>query len=327
MSTQIKRIALLTSGGDSPGMNACIRAVVRTALHYNMEVYGVIRGYNGLIKNDFIAMDSRSVSNIIHRGGTILKTARSAEFRTQDGLQKAYENLQKHQIDALICIGGDGTFKGALEFSNAFDYPVIGIPGTIDNDLYGTDFTIGYDTATNTVVDCIDKIRDTADSHDRLFFIEVMGRDAGFIALTTGIAAGTEAILVPEQKMTTDNLVRILEGAALNKKTSGLVIVAEGEEEGGAMEVAKKVQERFNNYEIKVTILGHIQRGGSPSTFDRVLASRLGVAAVEGLEVGKSRMMVGLIDNKVVFTPLTKATKQNPDLDEELLRIAKILAK
>ncbi len=327
MDKSVNRIALLTSGGDAPGMNACIRAVVRSAIHYNIEVYGIMRGYDGLIQNLFEPMSSRSVSNIIHRGGTMLKTARSEAFRTREGMEKAWENLSNFGIDALVTIGGDGTFKGALEFSKLYDFNVIGIPGTIDNDLYGTDFTIGYDTATNTVIECIDKIRDTADSHDRLFFIEVMGRDAGNIALTTGVAAGTEAILIPETKTSIDALVNILENASKNKKNSGLVVVAEGDEEGGAMEVARKVSERFKDYEVKVTILGHIQRGGNPSCFDRVLASRLGVAAVEGLLLGRSRVMVGLIDNKVVYTQLSKAAKQNGELDEELVRIGKILSK
>lgn len=326
MSAEIKRIAVLTSGGDSPGMNACIRAVVRAGIYYKCEMWGVVRGYDGLIKGDFKKMDLRSVSNIIHRGGTILKSARSMEFKTDEGMEKAFQNLKERGIQALVTIGGDGTFKGAYYFSKKYDIAVIGIPGTIDNDLYGTDFTIGYDTATNTVVECIDKIRDTADAHNRLFFVEVMGRDAGFIAMNAGIAAGCEDILIPESRTSIDELVATLKKGRANKKSSGIVIVAEGDEEGGAIEVARKVKEQFDGYEMKVAILGHIQRGGNPSCFDRVLASRLGVAAVEGLLEGNSKMMVGIVHNKIVYTPLTQATKQNPELDPDLQRIARIIS-
>ncbi|MBM3918198.1 MAG: 6-phosphofructokinase [Sphingomonadales bacterium] len=326
MSTQLKKVAFLTSGGDSPGMNACIRALVRSGIHYSFEMWGVVRGYDGLIQGDYQKMDLRSVSNIINRGGTILKSARSEEFRTEEGMEKAYQQLRQRGIDALVVIGGDGSFRGAFHFSNRYDIKVIGLPGTIDNDLNGTDFTIGYDTATNTVVDCIDKIRDTADAHNRLFFIEVMGRDAGYIALYAGIAAGCEDILIPETKTSIDELVENLKKGRLRNKTSGLVIVAEGDEEGGAYEIARKVQEQFDGYEMKVTILGHIQRGGSPSCFDRVLASRLGVAAIEGLMEGKNQMMAGLINNQVVFTPLTQAAKISSVLDHDLFRISKILS-
>lgn len=322
----LKRVAVLTSGGDAPGMNACIRAVVRSGIYYGLEMIGVQRGYEGLLNAHFTTMDVRSVSNIIHRGGTILKTARSKEFQTPEGQEKAFENLKNAHIDGLVAIGGDGTFRGAEVLSRRFNIPVIGIPGTIDNDLYGTDFTIGYDTATNTVVECIDKIRDTADAHSRLFFVEVMGRDAGFIAVNAGIAAGTEAILIPEEKTNIDDLVDKLRIGRENNKTSGLVIVAEGDDGGGAFEIARKVGEVFSDYETKVTILGHIQRGGSPSCFDRVLASRLGVAAIEGLMEGQSRVMAGQINNKIVYTPLSKATKQNPELDHDLIRMAKILS-
>ncbi|MEY4144308.1 MAG: hypothetical protein RLZZ335_160, partial [Bacteroidota bacterium] len=275
---------------------------------------------------DYQPMDLRSVSNIINRGGTILKSARSEEFRTEAGMEKAYHQLKQRGIEALVVIGGDGSFRGAFHFSNRYDIKVIGLPGTIDNDLNGTDFTIGYDTATNTVVDCIDKIRDTADAHNRLFFIEVMGRDAGYIALHAGIAAGCEDILIPESKTSIDDLVETLKQGRSRNKTSGLVIVAEGDEEGGAYEIARKVQAQFDGYEMKVTILGHIQRGGSPSCFDRVLASRLGVAAIEGLLEGKNRMMAGLINNQVVFTPLTQAAKISSSLDHDLFRISKILS-
>lgn len=326
MSTQLKKVAILTSGGDSPGMNACIRALVRSGIYYSLEMWGVVRGYDGLIQGDYQPMDLRSVSNIINRGGTILKSARSEEFRTEAGMDKAYHQLKQRGIEALVVIGGDGSFRGAFHFSNRYDIKVIGLPGTIDNDLNGTDFTIGYDTATNTVVDCIDKIRDTADAHNRLFFIEVMGRDAGYIALHAGIAAGCEDILIPETKTSIDALVDNLKKGRSRNKTSGLVIVAEGDEEGGAYEIARKVQAQFDGYEMKVTILGHIQRGGSPSCFDRVLASRLGVAAIEGLLEGKNRMMAGLINNQVVFTPLTQAAKISSSLDYDLFRISKILS-
>lgn len=326
MGVNIHKVAVLTSGGDSPGMNACIRAVVRSGIHYGFEMWGVVRGYDGLIKGDFKKMDLRSVSNIINRGGTILKSARSEEFRTAAGMEKAYQQLQERGIDALVVIGGDGSFKGAYYFSEKYDIAVMGLPGTIDNDLYGTDYTIGYDTATNTVVECIDKIRDTADAHNRLFFIEVMGRDAGYIALNAGIAAGCEDILIPETKTSIEDLVKNLKKGRANRKTSGMVIVAEGDEEGGAYEVARKVKEQFDGYEMKVTVLGHIQRGGSPSCFDRVLASRLGVAAIEGLRNGESRMMAGLINNKVVYTPLTQASKMHSEMDDDLFRISKILS-
>jgi 6-phosphofructokinase 1 len=271
-------------------------------------------------------MDLRSVSNIINRGGTILKSARSEEFKTEAGMEKGFQQLKERGIDALVVVGGDGSFKGAYHFSQKYDIAVIGLPGTIDNDLYGTDYTIGYDTATNTVVECIDKIRDTADAHNRLFFIEVMGRDAGYIALNAGIAAGCEDILIPETKTSIEDLVKNLKRGRANRKTSGMVIVAEGDEEGGAYEVARKVKEQFDGYEMKVTVLGHIQRGGSPSCFDRVLASRLGVAAIEGLRNGETRVMAGLINNKVVYTPLTQAAKMHSEIDNDLYRISKILS-
>ena len=322
----LDNLAILTSGGDSPGMNACIRALVRSGIYYGHRVWGVVRGYDGLIQDDFRPMDLRSVGNIIHRGGTILKSARSEEFRTAEGRRKAYENLAKRNINALVVVGGDGSFRGANAFSEEYPVSVIGLPGTIDNDLYGTDYTIGFDTATNTVVECIDKIRDTADAHNRLFFIEVMGRDAGYIALNAGIAAGCEDILIPETKTDLSELVEVLKKGRANHKSSGLIIVAEGEEEGGAYEIARKVAEQFDGYEMKVTILGHIQRGGSPSYFDRVLASRLGVAAIEGLRQGQSRVMAGIINNKIVYTPIHEAVKNSTQMDLDLYRISKILA-
>jgi 6-phosphofructokinase 1 len=300
--------------------------LVRSGIYYGHRVWGVVRGYDGLIQDDFRPMDLRSVGNIIHRGGTILKSARSEEFRTAEGRRKAYENLAKRNINALVVVGGDGSFRGANAFSEEYPVSVIGLPGTIDNDLYGTDYTIGFDTATNTVVECIDKIRDTADAHNRLFFIEVMGRDAGYIALNAGIAAGCEDILIPETKTDLSELVEVLKKGRANHKSSGLIIVAEGEEEGGAYEIARKVAEQFDGYEMKVTILGHIQRGGSPSYFDRVLASRLGVAAIEGLRLGQSRVMAGIINNKIVYTPIHEAVKNSTQMDLDLYRISKILA-
>lgn len=323
---EIKRIGVFTSGGDAPGMNAAIRAVVRAALYADLEVFGIKRGYDGLIKGDLTPMGSRSVSNIIHRGGTILKSARSQEFRTKEGRQKAYETIQKYGIDALVAIGGDGTFTGASIFYEEYGIPTVGIPGTIDNDLAGTDFTIGYDTATNTAVDAIDKIRDTASSHNRLFFIEVMGRDSGFIAVRSALASGAEAILIPEKDMTVDELVDKLEIGAMNNKTSSIVVVAEGGSYGGAMEIAQRVKERFTQYETKVTIIGHIQRGGTPTVFDRVLAGRLGVAAVKGLLDGKHDTMVGLIHDQISYTPIAEALKMDRMINEDIWETAKILS-
>ncbi len=322
----MKRVAVFTSGGDAPGMNACIRAVVRSGIYHGLEVFGIMRGYDGMIDNDFSLMPSEAVSNIIQRGGTVLKSARSDRFRTPEGRKQAFENLQVKGIDGLIAIGGDGTFCGALEFEKEFGIPVIGIPGTIDNDLYGTDFTIGYDTAINTAVDAIDRIRDTADSHDRLFFIEVMGRDAGFIALQSGIAGGSEAILVPESKTDMDQLLNMLERGWSRKKTSMIVVVAEGEVEGGAFQVAEKVKEKFSHFDIRVSILGHIQRGGKPSCSDRVLGSRLGVASVEALMAGKTNLMAGVINGKIQFTSLEKAVKYHQEINSELLNLVSILS-
>lgn len=325
--SSIKKIGVFTSGGDAPGMNACIRAVVRTGIYHNVEMVGIIQGYQGMITNNFIDMNSRSVSNILHLGGTILKTARCLEFKTEEGLQTAYEHVKAKGIDALVAIGGDGTATGAERFSKKFGIPVICIPGTIDNDLYGSDFTLGFDTANNTVIQAIDKIRDTADSHDRLFFIEVMGRDSGCIALRSGIAGGAEAILLPEKETGIDELIQKLETGAKNKKSSSIVIIAEGDKNGGAYDVAKRVKEKFDYYDIKVTILGHLQRGGSPSSFDRILASRLGYAAVNALLEGQTRKMVGLRGNAIVTTPLAEALNQKEfKLEQDLLDMAVILA-
>ena len=288
----MKKLAVFTSGGDSPGMNACIRAVVRTAIFHNMEVMGIKHGYDGLIRNEFVALDAQSVANIIQRGGTVLKTARSKEFLTIEGQKKALENLLDHNIDGIVAIGGDGTFKGALEFSKICKIPLVGCPGTIDNDLIGTDFTIGYDTAINTVVEAVDKIRDTAESHDRLFFVEVMGRDAGLIALRAGIGIGAESILMPETKTDVEELIQRL-ASGRKSKSSKIVIVAESAEAGGAFAIAEQVKKRLPDYDTRVTVLGHIQRGGNPSAMDRVNSSRMGFAAVEALMAGKTGEMIG----------------------------------
>jgi len=305
---KIQNIGVLTSGGDSPGMNAAIRAVVRTSIYYDIQVTGFIRGYEGLINNDFIPMDRKSVANIIQRGGTILKTARSDAFRTPEGRKIAYENLKAHGIDALVVIGGDGTFTGANVFSEEFDFPIMGMPGTIDNDLAGTDFTIGYDSALNTVIDAVDRIRDTAESHDRLFIVEVMGRDSGLIALRSGIGAGAEAIMIPEANMNADDILHKLEHSRKDK-SSKIIIVAEGDDAGGAFKVGEILQKNYPHYDTKVSVLGHIQRGGKPTCMDRVLASQLGVAAVEGLVNGERGKMAGIIDKEIVFTPFDHAIK------------------
>ena len=307
MST-IKNIGVLTSGGDSPGMNAAIRAVVRAGLYHNLKVTGILKGYEGLINSDFIPMDIKSVANIIQRGGTILKTARSEAFKTKEGRALAYKNLMESDIDALVVIGGDGTFTGADVFSREFNFPVIGLPGTIDNDLAGTDFAIGYDTAINTVVNAVDKIRDTAESHDRLFIVEVMGRDSGLIALRSGIGVGAEAIMIPEAKMDVNDLIERIENGRKDK-ASKIIIIAEGDEAGGAYNVGEALKERFPKTDIRISVLGHIQRGGKPSCMDRVLASRLGVAAVEGLLEGKTDVMAGQINREIVFTPFSQTIK------------------
>ncbi|KMQ72461.1 6-phosphofructokinase [Chryseobacterium koreense] len=322
----ISKIGVLTSGGDSPGMNAAIRAVVRTANHYNIECYGIREGYNGLIHDDFTRMGPRSVKNIITEGGTILKSARSLEFKTTEGRKKAYENLVKRGIDALVCIGGDGTFRGAKIFSEEYGIRVIGIPGTIDNDIFGTDNTIGYDTALNTAMDAIDKIRDTATSHNRVFFVEVMGRDAGFIALNSGIATGALDILIPEKKDSIEELFATFEKAEKAGKSSSIVVVAEGEQLGSIYDLAKATKNGFPDYDIRVVVLGHIQRGGSPSCADRVLASQLGYGAVIGLMEGQTKVMAGMQSNKLVYTPIEEAIKKHNEIDKNLLTISEILA-
>jgi len=322
----VKKIAVLTSGGDSPGMNAALRAVVRTANYYNIECYGVREGYNGLIHDDFLKMGPRSVKNIINQGGTILKSARSKEFRTKEGRQKAYDNCVKYGIDGLVCIGGDGTFTGAKIFNEEFGIRVIGVPGTIDNDIFGTDNTIGFDTALNTAMDAIDKIRDTATSHNRVFFVEVMGRDAGFIALNSGLATGALDILIPEKKDSMDELFTNFRNAEKTGKSSSIVVVAEGEKLANIYELAEQTQKEFPDYDIRVAILGHIQRGGSPSCADRVLASRLGFGAVTGLMNGENCVMAGMRSNEIVYTPIEEAIKKHNEINKDLLLISEILA-
>jgi 6-phosphofructokinase 1 len=320
----MKKIAVFTSGGDSPGMNACVRAVVRTAYYNKMEIMGIMRGYAGMIDNDIVPLASRSVSNIIQRGGTILKTARSKAFMTPEGRKQAFENLRSHGIEGLVCIGGDGSFTGAKLFYEEYGIPCIGAPGTIDNDLYGADFTIGFDTAINTALDAIDKIRDTADSHDRIFFVEVMGRHAGFIALAAGIAGGAEGILVPETSDDWQKMVDMFVGVNKSKKAFSIVVVAEGEEHGGAMKIVEHIQQLDPSFDARVTILGHIQRGGSPTAYDRVIASRLGNAAVEALLRGEHNKMVGLINNKVTLTSFDDAIHKTKQLNPDLLRLVDI---
>jgi 6-phosphofructokinase 1 len=327
MKKIIRKIGVLTSGGDAPGMNAAIRSVIRAASYYKLESVGIYRGYEGLIEGDIIPMNARDVHHIIQKGGTVLKSARSEEFKTIEGRKKAYDNLVKNDVDALVIIGGDGTFTGGMIFSREYDIPVIGIPGTIDNDIYGTDFTIGYDTALNTAVEVIDKIRDTASSHNRLFFVEVMGRDAGFIALNAGIGAGAEEILIPEEDLGVDRMLVSLEKSRRSGKTSSLVIVAEGDKTGeNVFELASYVEENLPQYDVRVSVLGHMQRGGAPSCFDRVLASRMGVKAVELLLDNKSNLMVGMINNKMVENDLELAVKEHHKIDPEILRVSEIMS-
>ncbi|MCD8418453.1 6-phosphofructokinase [Tenacibaculum finnmarkense genomovar finnmarkense] len=323
---KIKKIAVMTSGGDSSGMNATIRSVVRTCAYYQTQCMGVYRGYQGLIEGDLVSFTARSVNNIINKGGTILKTARSDDFRTKEGRRKAHEKLLENKVDALIVIGGDGSFTGAVLFGKEFDFPVIGIPGTIDNDIYGTSHTIGYDTALNTVVEAIDKIRDTASSHNRLFFVEVMGRDAGFIALNAGVGAGAEEILIPEENLGLERMLASLKKSSKSGKSSSIVVVSEGDKTGkNVFELADYVEKNMTAYEVRVSVLGHLQRGGAPSCFDRVLASRLGVKAVELLLDGKTNLMVGLQNNKVATTTLEKAIKGHNSINMELLRVSDII--
>nr|WP_321413198.1 6-phosphofructokinase [uncultured Allomuricauda sp.] len=326
MASEIKKIGVFTSGGDSPGMNAAIRSVVRTCAYLNIECVGIYRGYQGMIEGDFKTLDARSVNNIINKGGTILKSARCEEFRTKEGRKKAYDQLTKEGINAFVAIGGNGSFTGALLFTEEYDFPVIGIPGTIDNDILGSSFTIGFDTAINTVVDVIDKIRDTASSHNRLFFVEVMGRDVGHIALNAGVGAGAEEILIPEQNLGLERLLDSLKRSKASGKSSSIVIVAEGDKIGkNVFELKEYVEEHLPIYDVRVSVLGHMQRGGNPTCFDRVLASRMGVKAVESILEGKSNLMVGIRDTKLVLTPLAEAIKAHTEIDEELIRVSDIM--
>ena len=326
MTKKVSRIGVLTSGGDAPGMNAAIRAVVRTSLYYGLEVYGIMRGYQGIIDEDIFKMEGRSVANIIQRCGTILKTARCKEFYEAEGRRKAYENLRKRGIDGLVIIGGDGSFRGAVKFSQEYDIPCIGIAGTIDKDIHGSDYTIGFDTAVNTAIQAIDKIRDTMDAHDRIFIIEVMGRDAGYIALHSGIATGAENILIPERKTNIKDIIHSLQEKERRKKLVNLIVVAEGDEFGGAVEVEKILKEHLPKAEIRVAILGHIQRGGSPTGIDRLIASRMGYHAVECLMEGKHNVFVCILNNRMHYIPLEKAVKNKGSISEEWMKIVKILA-
>lgn len=325
MAKKVTKIGVLTSGGDAPGMNAAIRAVVRTALYHDVEVYGILRGYSGMVENDMVKMDSKSVSKIIQLGGTILKTARCKEFYEPEGRAKAYNNLKKHGIDGLVVIGGDGSFKGAQQFSNEFDIPCIGLPGTIDKDIAGTDFTIGFDTAVNTAVEAIDKIRDTMEAHNRLFVVEVMGRDAGYIALHSGMATGAENILIPERKANLPELIQSLTQAEKNKKYVNLIVVTEGDEYGGADGISNYLKLSLPGADIRTAILGHIQRGGSPTANDRIIASRMGYHAVQCLLEGRYNVMVGIVNDEMRYTPLDKAVKAKQSINDEWLQIVEAL--
>lgn len=326
MSNAFKKIGIMTSGGDSPGMNAAVRAVVRTAVYHGIDVFGIRRGYQGMIDGDIFQMTTTDVSNIIQRGGTILKTARSKEFMTDAGMKKAYEQLQEKGIEALVLIGGDGTFRGAVNFFEKYTIPAVGLPGTIDNDLGGTDFTIGFDTAVNTAVDAIDKIRDTAEAHDRLFIVEVMGRDAGYIAINSGIACGAEDILIPETVTDIDEVLNRIDQDERRKKTVHIIVVAEGDDFGSGKDVMARVKERFPMLDTRLCVLGHIQRGGSPSYADRVLASRLGHAAVTALLEGKTQVMAGLDNGKIIYTPFKNAIKQNTFISKDMLEMVRVLS-
>jgi len=324
--SEIKTIGILTSGGDAPGMNAAVRALTRTAIYNGFRVKAIFRGYKGLITGEIIEFKTQNVSNIIQQGGTILKTARCEEFRTYEGRKLAHETLIREEIDALVVVGGDGTLTGARIFANEFDYPIVGVPGTIDNDIYGTDSTIGYDTALNTIIEAVDKIRDTASSHERLFFIEVMGRDAGFLALNGAIASGAEAAIIPEIATEVDQLEELIKNGFRKSKNSSIVLVAESEITGGALHYADRVKKEYPGYDVRVVILGHIQRGGSPSAYDRILASRLGHAAIEALMDGQRNVMVGIENDQVVDVPFSKAIKNDKPIDKQLLNVLRILS-
>lgn len=326
MEYKIKCIGILTSGGDSPGMNAAVRSVTRAAIFNGIKVKAIYRGYKGLITGEIKEFQTQNVSNIIQQGGTILKTARCMEFMTVEGRKMAYENMQKEGIDALVVIGGDGTFTGARIFAQEFNVPIVGLPGTIDNDLYGTDSTIGYDTALNTILDAVDKIRDTASSHERLFFIEVMGRDAGFLALNSALASGAEAAIIPERETQVDQLAELVKNGFRKSKNSSIVIVAESEVTGGAQGLADRMHREYPEYDVRVTILGHIQRGGSPSAYDRILASRMGVAAIDALLDEQRSIMIGIVNDEIVHVPFTKAIKDDKPVNEKLLGVVQMLS-
>ena len=323
---KIKSIGILTSGGDAPGMNAAIRAVTRAGIFAGYKVYGIYRGYRGLITDEIQEFSTQNVSNIIQRGGTILKTARCKEFQTEEGRQCAYDVLRRHEIDALVVIGGDGSLTGARIFANEFNFPIIGLPGTIDNDLYGTDSTIGYDTALNTIMDCVDKIRDTATSHERLFFIEVMGRDAGFLALNGAIAAGAEAAIIPEISTQVDQLAELIQNGFRKSKNSSIVLVAESPITGGAMGLAQRVEQEYPGYDVRVSILGHLQRGGSPTAHDRILASRMGAAAIDALQDDQRNVMIGIQNNELVYVPFSRAIRHNKAINRDYVNLVKILS-
>jgi len=328
MERKITTIGVLTSGGDAPGMNAAIRAVTRTARFHEMNVVGVMRGYQGLIENEFVKFTSSSVSNTIQRGGTILKTARCTEFLTPEGRKKAYDNMVKAGIDALVVIGGNGSLTGAQLFAREYDIPIIGLPGTIDNDLYGTDSTIGYDSALNTIVECVDKIRDTANSHDRIFFIEVMGRDAGFLAQNSAIASGAEAAIIPESATDVDQLAEFIERGKRKSKNSAIVLVSEAQKNGvgGALYYADRIKKEYPQFDARVTILGHLQRGGKPSAYDRILASRMGYAAIEALLEGQRNVMIGIKNDEIVYVPISRAIKMNKPINQELIAVLNVLS-
>lgn len=323
---EIKCVGVLTSGGDAPGMNAAIRAVTRAAIYSGISVKGIMRGYRGLIFNEIVPFTTSSVSNIIQQGGTILKTARCMEFMTPEGRQVAYETLLREGIDALVVIGGDGSLTGARLFAQEHDFPIVGLPGTIDNDLFGTDMTIGYDTALNTIMEAVDKIRDTASSHERLFFIEVMGRECGFLALNGAIASGAEAAIIPEKMYEKDQLEELISNGFRKSKNSSLVLVAESEITGGAMGMAERVKKEFPQYDVRVTILGHVQRGGSPTANDRILASRMGAAAIDALKEDQRNVMIGIVNDEIVYVPFAKAIKKNKPINETLMNVVKILS-
>jgi len=323
---EIKRLGIFSSGGDAPGMNAAIRAVVRTASYHGLHIYGIYRGYEGMIDGQIERLDKSNVANIIQRGGTVLKTARSERFKTAEGRKAAYDSLMVHDIDGLVAIGGNGTFTGAKIFHEEYGIPIIGVPGTIDNDLYGTDYTIGFDTAVNTAIEAVDKIRDTAEAHNRLFFVEVMGRDTGYIALNTGIGSGAGAILIPESSVDVEELIKHLEKTAKRQKLFSLVIVAEGNENGNAQTLANEIKSRWPEYDPKVTIIGHMQRGGAPSALDRLIASRMGYKAVEAIMAGHYNEMVGIQNNEIVFVPFDEAINKTKSIDNDLLRMAEILS-